>query len=143
MIFVGQKLFRACCLYDSSIPPSMCCFLLVAPLHCQESLEQLNLGLGINTVEGQERKHQIIKKYSDNTTVQNRWPHIFRHEFIQLVYLCKHGFDLNRYQKRNTRYIPDLVGSHCACGLKITNLQCDICNSGTMKKIIAEIDAVV
>ena len=48
-------------------------------------------------MEGRERKHQIIKKYSDNT--KDRWPHIFRHEFKQLVYLCEHGFDLNRYQK--------------------------------------------
>ena len=90
-------------------------------------------------MEGRERKHQIIKKYYDNT--KDRWPHIFRHEFIQLVYLCEHGFDLNRYQKSNTRYIPDLVEGHCACGLKL--LQCDIWNSGTMNKIIAEIDALV
>ena len=47
-------------------------------------------------MEGRERKHQIIKKYSNT---KDRWPHIFRHEFIQLVYLCEHGFDLNRYQK--------------------------------------------
>ena len=72
MISVGKKLFRACYLYDSSISPSMWCFSLVAAVHCQESIETLNWGLGINTMEGREQKHQIIKKYSDNTTVQNR-----------------------------------------------------------------------
>ena len=143
MISVGQKLFRACCLYDSSISPSMWCFSLVAPVHCQESIEKLNLGLGINTIEGREQKHQIVKKYSNNATVHDRWPHFFRHEFMQLVYLREYGFDLNRYRKGNTRYMPDLVEGHRACGLKLTNLQFDICDSCTIKKITAEIDAVV
>ena len=77
----------------------MLCFSMVALLHWQESIEKLNLGLGINTVEDREQKHQAIKKYSHNATVQDRWSHIFRHEFIELVYLREHGFDLNRYRK--------------------------------------------
>ena len=143
MISVGKKVFRSCCLYGGSISPRTWYISLLAPVHCQESIEKLKLGLGINTMEDREQKHQIIKKYSDNTTVQDRWPHVFRHEFIQLVYLREHGFDLSRYRKRNTRYIPDLVEGHCACDVKLTNLQCDICNFGNIKKIIAEIDAAV
>ena len=143
MISVGKKVFRSCCLYDGSISPSMWYISLLAPVNFQESIEKLKLGLGINTMENREQKHQIIKKYSDNTTVQDRWPHVFRHEFIQLVYLRDHGFDLSRYRKRNTRHKPDLVEGHCACDLKLTGLQCDICNSGNMKKIIDEIDATV
>ena len=99
MISVGQKLFRAYCLYDSSICPSMLCFSMVAPVHWQESVEKLNLGLGINTMEDREQKYQFIKKYSHNATVQDHSSHIFRHEFIELVYLREHGFDLNRYRK--------------------------------------------
>ena len=77
----------------------MLCFSMVALVHWQESIEKLNLGLGINTVEDREQKHQAIKKYSHNATVQDRWSHIFRHEFIELVDLREHGFDLNRYRK--------------------------------------------
>ena len=69
MISVRQKLFRAYYLYDSSISASMWCFSMVAPVHLWESIEKLNLGLGINTLEDWEQKHQVIKKYSDNTTV--------------------------------------------------------------------------
>ena len=99
MISVRQKLFRAYYLYDSSISASMWCFSMVAPVHWRESIEKLNLGLGINTLEDWKQKHQVIKKYSDNATVQDRWSHIFRHQFIELVYLREHGFDLNRYRK--------------------------------------------
>ena len=38
-------------------------------------------------MEGREQKHQKNSKYAENTTEQNRWPLIFRHEFILLIHL--------------------------------------------------------
>ena len=33
-------------------------------------------------MEGREQKHKKISKNAENTTIQNRWPVIFQHEFI-------------------------------------------------------------
>lgn len=80
MIDAGKKLFLSIVLHESSISPSMWCFFVVAPEHCANTITKLKLGLGLFTMEGREQKHQQIKKYAHNSTVQNRWPSTFRHE---------------------------------------------------------------
>ena len=59
-----------------------------------------NMGLGWNTMEGREKKHQMIAKYAGNTTYQNRWPLNFRHEYMQLIYLRENGYDNVKYIKK-------------------------------------------
>ena len=44
-------------------------------------------------MEGREQKHQIIVKYSENTTPQNKWSMIVRHEYLQLIYLRLNVYD--------------------------------------------------
>ena len=68
----GINLFQCCALFDSRISPSLWCFALVAPKHAEELIRTTGFGLGINTMEGREQKHQQISKYSANTTVQER-----------------------------------------------------------------------
>ena len=51
-------------------------------------------------MEGREQKHQMIAKYSENTTPQNRWSMIFRHEYLQLIYLRLNGYDDIKYLKK-------------------------------------------
>ena len=80
----------------------------IEPFHAKQTLEQYNLGLGINSMEGKEQKHQQIKKYMHNTTFQCRWQRIFSHEYIQLVYLRENGFDQKKYVKHGVKYIPDV-----------------------------------
>ena len=140
MITTGRHLFTACALYDGSVSPSLWCFALVAPVHCKELLSKLNLGLGSNTMEGREQKHQQIGKYAHNTTVQQRWSYIFRHEFIQLIYLREQGFDTLRYRKRNTKYIPELLEGHCKCSLALFNSNCIICDSPEMHGVVASVE---
>lgn len=98
-------------------------------------------GLGCNTMEGREHKHQRIAKYAENTTVQNRWPLIFRHEFIQLVHLRENGFDKKRYCTRANSYVPTPGADSCSfCGMSTTD-DCKICDSHYMKTVISAIDS--
>lgn len=135
MLAAGRKLFLSCALYETSISPSMWCFSVVAPDHCANTLEELNLGLGVFTMEGREQKHQQINKYSHNSTVQQRWPYIFRQEFIQLVYLRENGFDQTQYRKRSTTYMPGISDNKCKCSLVLRNGKCSICDSKYMLSI--------
>ena len=90
-------------------------------------------------MEGREQKHQAIEKYSKNTTYQNRWPLIFRHEFIQLIHLRENGFDNTRYRKRGTKYVPDTDDKVCSkCCLALKDDKCFICDSVYMAKAESE-----
>ena len=88
-----MALFKSCCLYDTHVSPSMWVFCNIAPSHCKQLFATLGVGLDIDTMEGREQKHQMVDKYSQNSTFQERWKFIFRHEFTQLIYLREHGFD--------------------------------------------------
>ena len=68
------------------------------------------MGLGCNTMEGREQKHQMISKYAENSTYQNSWPMIFRHEYIQLIYLRENGYDNVSYTKKSVNYIEKCLG---------------------------------
>ena len=88
-------------------------------------------------MEGREQKHQKIAKYSENTTYHNRWPLIFRHEFIQLVYLRENGYDTVKYRKRHNTYLPNCSSfdSCSECGLKKTETYCELCSSIPAAKV--------
>ena len=93
-----QSLFRLSIIYDLGKPsPSLWVICKAVPYHARMTLADYGFGLGVNSMEGREQKHQSIKKYSHNTTVQNRWPLIFRHEYIQLVHLRENGYDDVKY----------------------------------------------
>ena len=136
MIDIGRCLFKCCSLYDTSVSPSLWTFAVASPHHCIDYVKKLGMGLGINTMEGREQKHQQIHKYAHNTTVQERWPYIFRHEFIQLIYLRENGFDCVKYRKRNTSYLPEVTDGYCECSLKLAQSSCEICDSREMKKLL-------
>ena len=84
-------LFKCCCLFDSKILPSLWTLCDIVPFHADKCLNMYKMGLGFNTMEGREQKHQMISKYAENSTYQNTWPMIFRHEYIQLIYLREKG----------------------------------------------------
>ena len=100
-------LFKACCLTENRVSPSLWTLCCAAPCHAKLTLDEYGLGLGVNTMEGREQKHQKISKYANNSTFQNRWPMIFRHEFIQLIHLRENGFDDINYTRRGKKYVPD------------------------------------
>lgn len=96
----GRKLFCSCSIHDARISPSCWVLCNVAPSHAADILNTYGFGLGINTMEGREQKHQQIKRYSDNSTVQHRWEYVFRHEYVQTVFLRKQGHDDTTYRKK-------------------------------------------
>lgn len=135
-------LFKSCCLTENKVTPSFWTICNAAPYHAQQTLTEYNLGLGVNTMEGREQKHQSINRYSRNTTFQDRWPMIFRHEFIQLIYLRKNGFDTVNYLKKHKTYLPEIVdGVNCKiCGFNLKNEKCFLCDSSLMRKIQKEVE---
>ena len=88
-------LFKSWCLFEQRVSPSMWTLCNAVPVHAKHCLSEYNLGLGCNSMEAREQKHQRVEKYSQNTTVQCRWPMIFRHKYIQLIYLREKGYDGN------------------------------------------------
>ena len=101
-------------------------------------------GLGINTMEGREQKHQQISKYEKKALFQERWKFILRHEFIQLIFLRENGFDVRKYRKRNRSYIPVIQEGHCdSCSLKLVDVTCSICDGDTFKSIHSKVLGLV
>ena len=111
------------------------------PYHAKLTLLDYGLGLGVNCMEGSEQKHQVIAKYSNNTTVQNRCPLIFRHEFIQLVHLRESGYDEAIYQKRKKSYIAQPNQQSCSkCFFEIQeDGNCFFCDGDIVKIILCQI----
>ena len=79
-------------LMHTSVNPTVWTMGYIVPAHCRQVFEKYGQGLGVVTMEGQEAKHIFLKKLSENMTYQNRWPEIFRHEFIMLIWLPQQGF---------------------------------------------------
>ena len=122
----AHLLFKACCLFDQKVTPS----LWTLCNNAEQCFKSYRPGLSCNTMEGREQKHQKISKYAENTTIQNRWPMIFRHELIQLVYLRENGYDNVNYKKKSSNYIP-----YCHLEFKPGNSLCVLCDSNFMAEI--------
>ena len=58
MIEIGKLLFKAICIFNQRISPSLRTICNAAPVHTKTCLEKYNLGLCCNTIEGREQKHQ-------------------------------------------------------------------------------------
>jgi len=132
-----KKLFTACCIFEKSVSPSLWTLCNATPDHASQTLLNYGLGLGCNSIEGREQKHQKIAKYAENTTFQNRWPQIFRHEYIQLIFLRENGYDTIKYLKRESSYIPNRNEKSCPKCLLDMELDsiCLLCDTSYMKNI--------
>ena len=133
----ATDLFKMCCVFDSKISPSLWTVCNASPVHAEICLKSYGFGLGCNTMEGREQKHQMIPKYSENTTPQDRWSMIFRHEYLQLIYLRLNGYDDIKYLKKTISYIPkdDAVLSCEICSTNIdSGSKCLLCDDPLMKQ---------
>ena len=92
-------------------------------------------------MEGREAKHIFLKKLGENTTYQNRWVEIFRHEYVMLIWLPQLGFQQPEAACKNVAYIPERVfndPSYCYCGLLKAcpeDAKCCVCGDPIMKFI--------
>lgn len=114
----------------TSVNPTVWTMGHIVPAHCHQVFEKYGQGLGVVTMEGREAKHIFLKKLSENTTYQNRWAEIFRHEFIMLIWLPQQGFQQPGTKCKNEAYIPSRVFSdplYCYCGLLKTSPDDDKC----------------
>ena len=66
----AHLLFKACCLFDQRVTPSLLTPLNVTPVNAEQCLKSCGFCLGYNCMEGRKQKHQKISKYAENTTVQ-------------------------------------------------------------------------
>lgn len=129
MFTTAKELFQLVCATSSSVTPSLWVLCHIAPHHANQTFTSYGLGLGINSMEPREQKHQKIKKYAENTTHQKKWELIFRHEFIQLIYLKEKGYDELNYNRKGKCYIPKFVQGSCEhCGLPLDQTVCGICS---------------
>ena len=141
---IGKRLFHLSSIYNQKLSPSLWAMTLCAPVHAGITLEQYNLGLGCNSMEGREQKLQKILRYQEKTTFHNRWNRIFRHEFIDLVYLREQGYDQTIYHSRGRVYVPVLKDGDCIqCGLLLTDDKCKLCNSVLMDDYVNEKQSIL
>ena len=62
-------LFKACCLFDQKVTPSLCTLWNIGPFNDEQCFKSYRPGLSCNTMEGREQKHPKISKYAENTTI--------------------------------------------------------------------------
>ena len=129
MINVGKELFKANCMLEMNTIPSMWVLCNISPFHAKTTLSLCGLGLGVNSMEPREQKHQRLKKYAENTTVCNKWPMMFRHEFLQLIFLSEMGYVEVNYYRKSKKYLPDITDNNCPkCGMWFVNKLCPLCS---------------
>ena len=115
-----SNLFRACCLFTSSISPTIWSIGHIIPAHALEVFKKYQLGLNCASMEGWESKHMAIGRYSINTNFSGRWGQNFSHEFVQLIWLRERGFYAKENLQHKQTYIPKRVtnGESCFCGFE-------------------------
>ena len=129
MFVSGRRFFVCCSLYNVSVSPSLWCFSVVASHHAKHLFYKFSYCLGISKMERTEQKHQQITKYSKNTTYQDGWANIFRHEYMHLIYLRETIFDLKTCWQSKITYIPKQKVGLWECSLPSIDLHCEVCDS--------------
>ena len=113
------------------------------PVHSQVTFKQYGFGVGCNTMEGREQKHQKVAKYQKHATYHSRWFKSFQHEAVELMYLRLNGHDRKVYHKKSRNYIPVKANGCSTCqGPRNSFGNCSLCNHTLNKDIDAEIEMV-
>ena len=143
-ILCGRKLFVACCKHYTAMSPSLWVLCNAAPNHAKLTFSSYGFGLGVNSMEPREQKHQRIKKYSENTTPQNKWPMIFRHEFVSTIFLREMGYDAISYRPSANKYVPDVSEGFCSnCGLTLSGTVCILCNDPSYLDVLKSLEKFI
>ena len=114
-----RNYFNTGSLFLSSVTPTVWTSGYAIPYHAKLLFEKYGLGLGINTMQGREAKHTMIKEFARHSTLSLRWQHVFRHEFISCIWLRKCYPKSAIFRLKQVTYIPDYVhqDNYCYCGL--------------------------
>ena len=113
----------------------------LAPVHTQWMFDKYGTGLGINTMQGREAKHVQIASYAKNSLFKERWPQVFRHDYISKLWLPIHQPSLLTYHQAKDSLIPRRVITdpqhHCYCGFTKAegNEKCCYCGHPFMAEV--------
>ena len=74
--------------------------------HSNQLMEDLGVGLGINSMQGREAKHQQLASFAEFSLIKNRWEKVFRHEHMSLIWLRQQNPFSDGYSKCKDKCIP-------------------------------------
>ena len=84
--------FKANLLFLKGVNPTVWTLGYAIPHHTKKLFEELGHSLGLNSMQGREAKHVKLAMYIKNTCnlkKKSRWPTVFRHEYVSLIWLKK------------------------------------------------------
>ena len=140
----GRHLHKVAATYDDAdMTPSTWSIANLMPVHSRITYKQYGFGIGCNTMEGREQKHQKVAKYQKHATFHCRWEKSFQHEAVELLYLRLNGHDKKIYRKRSRNYIPNnTIGCPTCKGSLNASRKCPLCDHVLNTKIDAEVEAL-
>lgn len=109
------------------------------PFHTRQLMEDLGVGLGINSMQGREAKHQQLASFAEFSLVKDRWEKVFRHEHMSLIWLREQNPLNDNYSKCKDKYNPERCCSdeYCFCGTAfLSNGKCKYCDCALSKEIV-------
>ena len=137
--------YYVCCSLFRKVTLSMWTVGFCVPYHSSSLFKRFGFGLGINSMQGREAKHQRLATYSKFSLRKDRWEKVFLHEHMTLFWIRKLNPHLMKYYKSKVVYIPSrcYLGSFCFCGLPKTSQKsdCRYCDSPLMGEIAASVAA--
>ena len=84
-----KKYFNCYALFLQTVTPTVWNIEHAVPFHAEKILNEFGLSLGLNTMQGRGAKHVKIAMYASHYTLSNRWEKVFKHEFLNVIWLRK------------------------------------------------------
>lgn len=91
----------------------------IAPSHARRIWHKFGCGLGLNSAQGREAKHQHVKNFVKHSTIKDRWQKVFLHDFIETVYLPLRAGAKSPHQS-SVQFNGKAPESCDRCGNKVT-----------------------
>ena len=137
---LASKMHMSCAKFDMTYSPTM--WNLCNIMHSRRTFEDYGFGIGCNTMEGREQKHQMLVKYQAHSTFAKRWQMTFLHEFVHMIYLPSNGLDRLRYKKRSIKCVPKKTNRSCPnCAMLLSEIwdpeksSCPLCDHSSMAEV--------
>ena len=138
---ISHDYFTAVVLFTGKVSGTVWSIGHLAPVHTQWMFDRYGTGLGINSMQGREAKHVQIASYAKNSLFKERWPQVFRHDYISKLWLPTHQPSLLTYHQAKDSLIPSRVTTdpqhYCYCGFpKVEcNEKCYYCSHPFMAEV--------
>ena len=117
---------------------------LVYP-HSKKMFDKFCVRLGINTMKGREAKHVQIASYARNSLFKQRWSQVFRHDYINKLWLPVQQPSLFVFHQSHDTLIRTRVFKdpqhYCYCGMPkdVDAEQCYFCGDHLIQETTASV----